>query len=128
MAKYLIYAYENLYGGLHGMCSYTVVEKRDDRDAFETAAQLSREVIDSYDCILQDLEEEVREYHDETDDEFADDLEQVIEEDIAYEVYKINVKAVDHDPTVEELEDLFWEDEDYFFEHYCSLIPMGREF
>ena len=58
MNRYAIFAAEQLYGGLHGMCYEGVVEAKDDQDAENYAIIQSCEVIDSYDCIREELKNE----------------------------------------------------------------------
>lgn len=75
MAKrknYFIYAYDEMYGGLHGMYDYSWGFEITEEDACLEGYQLSSDVIDSYSCIYES---------------FEDDEER--EMDIAYEVWEI---------------------------------------
>lgn len=94
--KYLINAYENLYGGLHGMNDIYVGEFYDKAAAEEAAENSSREVIESYGSIYEDLEESAREFAEDEGASFEEVFEEVIEEDICYEVILLNDKARNH--------------------------------
>lgn len=70
--NYFIYAYDEMYGGLHGMYDYVWLFDSTIGDAEEYGYQMSNDVIDSYSCIYES---------------FEDDEER--EMDIAYEVWEI---------------------------------------
>lgn len=59
MKKWLVYACENQYGGLHGIEDYTVIEAPDDWDEdfiySEYIPEMSEQVMESYGDIMDDL-------------------------------------------------------------------------
>lgn len=115
MERYAVYAIENMYQGLHGLYDFAIVDG-DEEDAEIQGSAMSYELITSYDCIFEDLEEEAG-----GDEEL---LEELIFEEICYEVYKINdskeeIKKLSN----RELEELFDEyGYDEFFEKFCEGV------
>lgn len=113
MQRYAVYATENMYQGLHGLYNFAVVSGTE-KDAETHGFEMSYELITSYDCIFEDLEEEAC-----GDEEL---LEELITEEICYEVYKINdnkeeIKKLSN----RELENLFDEyGYEEFFEKFCD--------
>lgn len=91
--KYLINAYENLYGGLHGMNDIYVGDFYNKAAAKEAAECSSRDVIEFYGSIYEDLEESAREFAEDEGTSFEEVFEEVIEEDICYEVILLNDEA-----------------------------------
>ena len=55
MARYAVFAADELYGGLHGMNSTFVTEAESDREIEWIARDESLDIIDSYMCIRDDL-------------------------------------------------------------------------
>ena len=51
MARYVIFAAEQVYSGLHGMSSTFVTEAASDREIEWIARDASLDIIDSYPCI-----------------------------------------------------------------------------
>ena len=56
-----IFAYEDSYGGLHGMYDADVVEVRDIEEANEYGYEMAEGVVESYDCFDddEDIEQEL---------------------------------------------------------------------
>lgn len=50
-----IHAFENTYGGLHGIEHYLIVEVDNVQQAEEWASEESREVMESYSSIMEDF-------------------------------------------------------------------------
>ena len=50
-----IHAFENTYGGLHGIEHYLIVEVDNIQQAEEWASEESREVMESYSSIMEDF-------------------------------------------------------------------------
>ena len=120
MSRYAIYAAEQLYGGEHGMCSYLVVEAFDSAEAIDMAVQESRDIIDSYECIREDLEENASYYYDREEnlEEFEQALEEEIQDDLDWAVWKINEeKASKYDTRT--LGKMIYDTPDDFIEEYC---------
>lgn len=123
MSRYAIYAAEQLYGGEHGMCSYLVVEALNDKEAQDWAIQESFDIIDSYECIRRDLKEDVSYYYneDENPEKFEEALEERIQDDLEWAVWKINEeKAKEYD--TQTLSEMIYNNPDDFIEEYCINI------
>ena len=118
MKKYAIYAFDNAYGGLHGYESYAIVDCKDQEEAELTAAEMSREVINDFGLIDDEMEEYVNseDYDEEESYDYEDEL---IEEDIAYQIYEI-VKT--DNLSDEDLENKFYNDKEDFIKNYCKMI------
>ena len=118
MKKYAIYAYDNTYGGLHGYESYAIIDCKDQEEAEMTAAEMSREVINDFGLIDDEMEAYIN--SEDYDEEGSYDYEsELIEEDIAYEIYEI-VKTdnlSDGDLEVE-----FYNDREDFVKKYCKQV------
>ena len=103
--RYFIYAYDEMYNGLHGMYDY-----RFESCSFHMAEtyghEMSYNVIESYSDIYESLYDE-----DSTDEE----MEEAIQEDIAYEVWEL----YDDAPSFKELEAMNLDPNSYI-EEYCK--------
>ena len=85
---FAIRAYDQIFGGLHGIEDFEVIEARDRDEAYEYGANMSRDLIESYwnefesyyedEAYAQDI--------DEDDDEFYDEW---INETTACDVYEV---------------------------------------
>lgn len=89
--RYFIYAYDELYGGQHGIYDFTFFYGTF-KDACSLGCEKSCEVIRSYSFIEENIYEGC-----ETDEEYDDALEN----DIAYEVYEVNDDAPSDDELYE---------------------------
>lgn len=103
--RYFIYAYDEMYNGLHGMYDYCF-----EFCSFDSAKsygyEMSYNVIESYSDIYESLYDE-----DFTDEE----MEEAIQEDIAYEIWELRDDA----PSFEELEEMNLDPQSYIDE-YCK--------
>lgn len=116
-----IWAFENQYGGLHGIEHHRVVEV-DGADIAEMyAIEESREVIENF-CM-----DEIREYADaEADegafengsDEYFQYIEDCIQDNIAYEIWEV-VNCYD---TIEQMQEDFYNNKEDFIEKYCREL------
>lgn len=92
MTRYVVHAYENTYGGLHGMEDWFYLDTDSMKEVDEAATQASYEIMESYSCIMESLEENARNACDDPDDE--EEYEQMLEEEceynVAYDVYILN--------------------------------------
>lgn len=83
MKKWLLYACENQYGGLHGIEDYTVIETPDDWDEdfiySEYIPEMSEQVMESYGNIMDDL---VNREDCDSEEEYDDALSYAIQENI----------------------------------------------
>ena len=92
MAFYYVYGGDNLYEGLYGFSYDTVIEGSED-DALVTGIELSEDLISSYSCITDSLEDQISELCEKHDINYEDyfswtDEEAAIIEDIKAEVYE----------------------------------------
>lgn len=120
-----IYAYENIFGGLHGMYDYTFYEANKEKEAEEVALDLSCGVIGSYDDITEHLEEEADSYSDDRDsDEWSSAYDEAVMQDTAYEIYALKDEV--KDKTKDELGELVHQEGvKGFIEKYCEEANWG---
>lgn len=130
MALYLYYAADQMYQGLHDMESFGIIDEPDLETALEEARTASREVITTYDNIIDELSEAAWESVDaesyaadgETvpEEVYKQALEDAIYEDMYYQVWRIK-PSITQGMSYEELEELVREDFETFTEEYCEL-------
>ncbi len=115
MGYYAIYAYENMYGGLHGINDYAVVKADSYEMAEKMATELSSDVIDSY---IDD--EEIREAAgiNEDDDFFTEELDDFYAEEIAYDIYTLDESKIRDEISLNSYSDEFRDDPHEFIEKY----------
>lgn len=119
MTKYTIYAYEDIYGGLHGMHELAVVEAKSEEDAEFIATEMCENVIDSYSEIIENFEENAfAEGLEEGTEEWDASIEEQWREDKSYEIYKITKET---NESIEILDDKFNNDPEGFLEEYCGI-------
>ena len=105
--RYFIYAYDEMYGGLHGMYDYCFYDcTLQDAEAY--GYEMSYEVIESYSDIYESL------YDEDSSDE---EMNEAIQADIAYEVWELRDDA----PSFIELEAMNLDPESYIKE-YCKCL------
>ena len=129
---YAVIACEQMYEGLHGMVSYFVVEGTE-KEAEEAAIDESYYIMESYSSIMEDLEaaaaneigwdeDELDEYMEDStlgaDDEYTDVLNELMRENLQYEIYPI-VKETNL--SLEQLDGLFNNSPEEFIREYCNL-------
>lgn len=130
---YAVIAYEQMYGGLHGMISYFVAEGTRE-EVEEMAIEESYSIMEEYSDIMDDLEEAAKEevgfesdqYEDyeeeegsaEYDDEYSRALDEQMAENVQYEIYPI-VKETNY--SIEHLNELFNRNHESFIRKYCNL-------
>ena len=103
---YAIHAFEQEFGGLHGIESYAVIEAINDEEAIMIAEEMSREVIEDYSNYLDFMTDEANS---------EEELEEIIEEDIDGIVYKL---MEDTNASLEELDEEYNNDPDEFLKKY----------
>lgn len=132
MSRYAIFCYEQLYGGLHGMNITSVIEADFDGEVNDYCEQLACDVIDSYSAISDTLYEEAKESvaashgidikdfcEDNYEDEFNECLQDLYQEDIAFEWSIVNEARAGQYST-EELDDMCYNmTYDDFIKDYC---------
>lgn len=123
MAIWAIKAYDDIYGGLHGMQDIDIFDGTED-EASQIASEMAGDVIDSYYDIRDALEEEVEricelEGIDLEDESEVDEIrEEVYGSDAQWEIYELDITKL---PTVDtmELRDMFYNTPDEFLEKYA---------
>ena len=132
MARYAIFCYEQLYGGLHGMNITSVIEASSDGEVNDYCEQQACDVIDSYSDISDTLYEEARESvatshsidiedfcEDDYEDEFNECLQDLYQEDIAFE-WSIVDEARAGQYSTEKLDEMCYNmTYDDFIKDYC---------
>lgn len=123
---YVIYAAENIYGGLHGLYDYSICDCDSLDEALEIGYENSLEVINSYGCIYEELEEELQEYIDSADDTFSEEAveklrAEIYNEDVDYNFWKIKEEILE-EYSIEEMEEMLYADPEFFIEEYCEDI------
>ena len=123
MKLWAVWGYDDIYGGLHGMKEVEIYEGTEN-EAIEYARELADSVISSYSDIYDVLEDSVREYCEDegikmgVGSEEEDDIrEEFYNDDMVYGCIELDVNKL---PTldVEELEKMYYNDEDGFIEAY----------
>ena len=113
MARYAVFAADELYKGLHGMNSTFVTEAESDREVDSIARDASLDVIDSYMCIRDDLYEGV-------DLEDYETMNEIALGDIMYEWALIDEELAGNYST-KELDSMAYDmGYEEFVEAYCS--------
>ena len=103
--KVFIYAYDELYAGLHGMYDYIFCEADSYKEAEEVAIDLSCGVISSYSDIEDALEEEADACcEDKGSEEWSAAYDEAVMQDTAYEIYVLKDEV--KDKTQDELDEL----------------------
>lgn len=106
--RVFIYACEDTYQGLHGICDMRVVEVSSLEEANEYGMEMSGDVIESYGIIDESLDE--------------DEYEEAFMEARLWYIYPINEEKA-KDLSTEKLDKLAsdW-GEDLFIEEYCGKM------
>ena len=115
-----IYAYENFYGGLHGMNDYGFFKIDKEKEAEEIALDLSCGVIEGYEDIERQLEEEADFYSDDREsDEWYTAYDDAVMQDTAYEIYALK-DEIKEKSECELFELVAQEGVEGFIEKYCE--------
>ena len=123
MAYWAIKAYDDIYGGLHGMQDINILCGTED-EAREVASDMAFDVIDSYYDIRDALEEKVERICELEGIDLADESEvnevreEVYDQDAQWEIYELDRTKL---PTVNtvKLRDMFYNNPDEFLEKYA---------
>lgn len=122
--KYVIHAYEQSYGGLHGIETCLAVEADDYSVVVDMACEASREVMGSYYFIEEALREQACFYcgadeYDEEDEDLERAYEDAVEENIDYSIWQVNENCpYDRD----EIDQMIANDLDGFVEEFCTFV------
>lgn len=104
--RYFVYAYDKLYEGMHDMYDW-IICKCSFEEACEVGKHMSVGVIESYDCIYDELANNLEE---------GEDIEEEISYDIDYEIYELKNDA----PSTKEIYELGLAPNDIINE-YCVV-------
>ena len=117
---YVIHAFEEKYGGYHGIENWTISEGTE-KEIIEEAKELSLDVMSSYNFIIDELENDIEAFTDE--DMSEDDIEElrydIYNENIAYEIWKIDSDII-KEYDIDTLEKWLNDDPEDFIEKYCN--------
>ena len=124
MRLWAIKGYDDLYGGLHGMCSLSVIEVDTEKEASEFAQDLAADVVQGYTCIEEELEDSIQceceaddiPYGQGTEEEEAI-RDEIYAADAVYEVWELDVDKL---PTtdVDELSEMYYNQEEEFLNQF----------
>lgn len=110
---YAIYAYEGIYGGLHGINDSTIKECNSLEEAEKIGRQLSLDVMEEYD-IMNELYED---YKEEGTEDQHEEIEELMEENVDYEIYLIGNT---NNKSFKELLEEFINNKEEFVKTYCK--------
>ena len=113
-----IHAYDQTYGGLHGIEDYGVITVDSIEDAEEYGLEMSYDVINSYSFIYEEFADSAESDGIERDSEEWDEyIDECIQKDIAYNIYLITKET---NKSNEELTLEFYNDREKFIKTYCK--------
>lgn len=116
---YAIYAYDQRYGGLHGINSRYLYIADNDKEAEEDAEQTSHEVMESYGFITDDFESDAYDegYRPGTE-EWDEYIEECKNENVAFEISVLNISVEEAEKNWKELNDEFCNIPEEFLDKY----------
>lgn len=122
MSLFAVWGYDDIYGGEGGMKKVRIIEGTAE-SAKAWAKQLASDVIDFYECIVDDLEENVTcecEWDNiDPDSDEADAIrDRIYNEDLVYGYAALDENKLPKDINFDELEDELFEDIEAFVKKY----------
>lgn len=122
MKRYAIFAADEMYGGLHGMRTVSVIDAESMEEALQYAEEASREILQSYDCIYKSLDEEALEYitKDMTEEEIEEIYDDVYSNDLEFSAWLIDETKTKCFST-RELDAMIYDDFEGFIQTYCTI-------
>lgn len=124
MPRFFYIACDGIYGGLHGMCDYGVIDAFNEDDARNEAINISLAVINSFSNIYEDLENDVRERM-ESEDDFDELYEEACYEDVEYDLWRIDESKAENFSTMELDRMSYSMGEDEFVKRFCIIEPIA---
>lgn len=124
MSIYLIHAFDEIYGGMHGVEMWSLEECKNESDVKDIAIEMSKDIIDSYGDITDELRQRAEDYvsYDieegligfsefEREQRLEVYYEECVNEDVAYTIVKLDSRY-----TLEEYSEIldsheYWYDE-----------------
>lgn len=126
MKKYIVHAYEQSYGGLHGIETWFAIEG-ELLDVENRAAEESKELMLSYSFIEDDLLEKANFYSGYDSEDILDEvqkeewnffLEDAIEENVAYSIWEVDIDNYD----IAQINKMLAEDAESFVSEFCTIV------
>lgn len=126
MKKYIVHAYEQSYGGLHGIETWFAIEG-ELLDVENRAAEESKELMLSYSFIEDDLLEKANFYSGYDSEDILDEvqkeewnffLEDAIEENVAYSIWEVDIDNYD----IAQINKMLAEDAESFVSKFCTIV------
>lgn len=116
---YAIYAFEQSYGGLHGVNSRYLCIADSDKEAQEEAEMVSRGLMQSYSSIINEFETDARdEGYIPGTEEWDEYIEMREEDNIGYDISVLNLSVEEAEKNWEELNEEFYNTPDEFLDKY----------
>lgn len=114
-----IHAFENTYGGLHGIESHRIIEVDTVEQAEGIAMDDSRDVMYSYSSIIEEFQESADDEGFEPDsEEFETYVDECINDNIGYQIWEV----IDRYDTIEQMEEDFYNSRDEFIKAHCREL------
>lgn len=115
-----IYAFENMYGGLHGICNHRITEVDSMQEAWDLGVSDSMDVIDSYGDIMEGFEDSAEfEGLERDSDEWNAFIADCIEDNIDFQIWEV----IPYD-TIKSMEEDFYNNQDDFVKNHCREISF----
>lgn len=124
MGIFAVWGEDAMYGGMHGMYEYEVIDAKTETEAAFYARTLSENVICSYQEIEDELEEQIKEICEEEDIEYGTETieesnirENIYDMDLQYGCVELDISKL---PTFEltKLTDMFYNEDELFIKEY----------
>ena len=122
--RYICFVAEACFQGMHGINEWSIEDYDNERDLQDDLKNRSIELMNSYSCVAEILNEDLQSYIDEaeepmTDEEIADLEDEIYLENVDYNYWELNEEAVKEDGASEEdLEEMLYNDPESFLEMY----------
>lgn len=114
-----IWAFENTYGGLHGIENHRIIDVEDVKTAESIACDDSRDVMQSYGDIIEDFYSDAKDEGLEPDSEEYDAyIEECINDNIAYVIWEV----VDPYADIDTMEKDFYNNRNEFVKEHCREL------
>ena len=128
--KYVIRAYEQSYGGLHGIEDWCAIESSDMHEVEQMASEMSIGVMESYSFIQEALDQQACFYagcdmidavEDEVaNEEFVEAREEAVNENVAFTIWEVDEECCGL--SISEINHILtYYDPDGFVEEYCRI-------
>ena len=120
---FLVHACEGIYQGLHGMEKIEIIEAMDLNEIHEIATEMSIELMGSYSCITDELEEEIEDIINSRDatewnDYRIDELRnEIYNDNVYYDLYELDNEKI-KGYSSEQLEEEAYNDIEEFLSKY----------